>query len=58
MTASSNASPSATIRGHQADVVNFEGVGIEELENAFHEAVDDWLGQAGVQTALNAVNRE
>ena len=26
-----------------ADVVNFEGAEVEELEKAFHEAVDDYL---------------
>jgi predicted HicB family RNase H-like nuclease len=29
------------------DVVNFEGVDVDELEQAFHEAVDDYLALRG-----------
>ena len=29
------------------DVVNFEGADVDELEQAFHEAVDDYLALRG-----------
>jgi predicted HicB family RNase H-like nuclease len=29
------------------DVVNFEGADVDELEQAFHEAVDDYLARRG-----------